>query len=47
MEHPVRIAKVRAVTKQVIQNLRSDARDNRERILSEWTKRYNSKTEKR
>lgn len=33
MEHPVRIAKVRAVTKQVIQNLRSDARDNRERIL--------------
>ncbi len=33
-EHPVRLAKVRAVTAQVIQALRSDARDNRERILA-------------
>src|SRR5690242_2170061 len=33
-EHPVRLAKVRAVTAQVMRTLRSDARDNRERILA-------------
>jgi AcrR family transcriptional regulator len=33
-EHPVRLAKVRAVTAEVITTLRSDARDNRERILA-------------
>ena len=33
-EHPVRLAKVRAVTTEVIVQLRSDARDNRERILA-------------
>jgi AcrR family transcriptional regulator len=33
-EHPVRLAKVRAVTAQVVTKLRSDARDNRERILA-------------
>lgn len=32
-EHPVRLAKVRAVTAEVTQSLRSDARDNRARIL--------------
>src|ERR1700710_566812 len=33
-EHPVRLAKVRAVTAQVVTKLRSDARDNRGRILA-------------
>jgi AcrR family transcriptional regulator len=33
-EHPVRLAKVRAVTTQVIRKRRSDATDNRERILA-------------
>ena len=33
-EHPVRLVKVRAVTAQVVAKLRSDARDNRERILA-------------
>lgn len=33
-EHPVRLTKVRAVTAEVIGRLRSDARDNRERILA-------------
>lgn len=33
-EHPVRLAKVRAVTTEVRARLRSDARDNRERILA-------------
>lgn len=33
-EHPVRLAKVRVVTAEVRQGLRSDARDNRERILA-------------
>jgi AcrR family transcriptional regulator len=33
-EHPVRLAKVRDVTAQVGTKLRSDARDNRERILA-------------
>lgn len=33
-EHPVRLTKVRAVTAQVIAKLRSDARDNRGRILA-------------
>lgn len=35
MEHPVRLAKVRAVTVEMTRKLRSDARDNRERILAE------------
>jgi AcrR family transcriptional regulator len=33
-EHPVRLAKVRAVTNRLPHSLRSDARDNRERILA-------------
>src|SRR5437763_13961230 len=33
-EHPVRLAKVRAVTAQVVEKLRSDARDNRTRIVA-------------
>ncbi|GAA0825112.1 TetR/AcrR family transcriptional regulator [Streptosporangium amethystogenes subsp. fukuiense] len=33
-EHPVRLTKVRAVTAEVSQKLRSDARDNRARILA-------------
>jgi AcrR family transcriptional regulator len=33
-DHPVRLAKVRAVTAEVRQALRSDARDNRQRILA-------------
>jgi AcrR family transcriptional regulator len=33
-EHPVHLAKVRTVTAQVVAKLRSDARDNRERILA-------------
>lgn len=33
-EHPVRLAKVRVVTVEVRTKLRSDARDNRERILA-------------
>lgn len=32
-EHLIRLAKVRGVTEQVVQKLRSDARDNRDRIL--------------
>ncbi len=33
-EHPVRLAKVRAVTNRLPHSLRADARDNRERILA-------------
>jgi AcrR family transcriptional regulator len=33
-KHPVRLAKVRTVTAQVVTKLRSDARDNRARILA-------------